>query len=224
LREPAEAEMQERDRPRFVAGLSQLAATFRTEPTEPMYEGYWRGLRDIDAEWFEAAIDMAVMKCEFMPPVTDLRKYASKAKAKAEGRIQVGMGEWVADPWKQKPRAQLPGNVAKRMAPPVPTYAECIASCQQNIDEAIGVARDADESSEGRAKRREALSAMKHWREMRVWYEKQVAAGRGGEQISLGAFAPPPAQTPSQQPPVAPEQHWSEGREVGADDLEEAPF
>jgi len=109
--------------------------------------------------------------------------------------------------------------------PPLSTYAECVESCQLNMDAAIDRARNVDRNDlRGPQTYREALDDVKHWREMRVWYEKQVKAGRGGEQISLGTFAPPAAQTSNGGPAIASQSHWSEGREAGADDLEEAPF
>jgi len=203
--------------------LGTMAALFRFDVGAAV-PAYMQGCRSLTIDEFEAACALATEKLEHMPVPAQLLKLARDARAKADGRIQIGQGEWVADPWKQRPRAQLPGNVAKRMAPPVPTYAECIGSCQQNIDEATERARNAPDTDDGRMVRREALNAMKHWREMRVWYEGQAKAGRGEERIAIGSFVPPEAQTPPQQPPVAPEPHWSEGREVGADDLEEAPF
>jgi len=202
----------DRDEGRFANALGTLAALFRFDVGASV-PGYWAGCRSLTIDDFEAACLLAAEKCEHMPVPAHLLKLARESRAKAEGRIQIGQGEWVADPWRQ-PTRQLTGNVSRNAAPPLSTYAECIESCQQNMDKAIERARCA---VDGQTKAL-ALADVRHWREMRVWYEAQVAAGRGDEQISLGGFAPPAGQTPHHTLPVQPQAHWSEGREVGADD------
>ena len=93
----------------------------------------------------------------------------------------------------------------RRTLPPLPTYSECIASCQHNIDAAIERARYA----EGAVKQ-QALDDARHWRQMRVWYEAQVAAGRGHRTIEIFGWRPSITD-------AAPQQHWTE-REPGEDD------
>lgn len=68
--------MLESDRKNFVTAIAAMAATFRQEGTEAIYEGYWVGLSDLDWPAVKLAVTRAIRECEFMPSAAELRKKA----------------------------------------------------------------------------------------------------------------------------------------------------
>jgi hypothetical protein len=68
--------MEKSQKPQFVQMILALAATFRTEATEPLYEGYWMGLGDLSLGRVKAAAVAAMHSQKFMPTVAELRELA----------------------------------------------------------------------------------------------------------------------------------------------------
>lgn len=68
--------MTPKEKPRFVQAILAMAATFRTEPSEPLYQGYWMGLSDLPLEAVEQAIATALRTSEFLPTVARIRELA----------------------------------------------------------------------------------------------------------------------------------------------------
>lgn len=66
--------MHDSDYDEFVLAIAAMAATFRQEATEAVYEGYWRGLRDLPLDAVNAAVDRSMRECRWMPPVAELRE------------------------------------------------------------------------------------------------------------------------------------------------------
>ena len=73
--------MRSGDRDRFLELISALAASFRTEATEPLLMGYWIGLQDMAIEDFERAATKAIATCRFMPVPAELRDLAGTGQA-----------------------------------------------------------------------------------------------------------------------------------------------
>ena len=60
----------------FLLAMAALAATFRQEASEAVFEGYWRGLRDLPLAAVNVAVDRAMRECKFLPTVCELRERA----------------------------------------------------------------------------------------------------------------------------------------------------
>lgn len=65
--------MKNSDRRKFATLIEALAAAFRVEPTEALFEGYWLGLRSLDIEDVEAAVVRAIESGRHMPRPAELR-------------------------------------------------------------------------------------------------------------------------------------------------------
>jgi hypothetical protein len=61
---------------RFAPMLAQLAAVFRVEVSEPLTMGYWAGLRDLELEDIERAMERALATRKHMPRPSELRELA----------------------------------------------------------------------------------------------------------------------------------------------------
>jgi hypothetical protein len=68
--------MDKQKRIEFCKTIAALAATFRQEATEALYEGYWLGLDDVPVEAVKSAVVQAMRSCRFMPSVAELRALA----------------------------------------------------------------------------------------------------------------------------------------------------
>ncbi len=69
-----------------------LAATFRTEASEAMLEGYWIGLEDIPFSAVQSSVVQAMRASKFMPNVAELREFAGDRKVSLADRAQVAWG------------------------------------------------------------------------------------------------------------------------------------
>ncbi len=68
--------MQEHDRAEFVTVIAAMAATFRQEASEAVFEGYWLGLSDLTLAAAKHAVTRAIRDCTFMPAAAELRTMA----------------------------------------------------------------------------------------------------------------------------------------------------
>ncbi len=68
--------MQEHDRAEFVTVIAAMAATFRQEASEAVFEGYWLGLSDLTLAAAKHAVTRAIRDCTFMPAAAELRTLA----------------------------------------------------------------------------------------------------------------------------------------------------
>lgn len=71
--------MRDSDRERFVAVINAVAASFGSEPTEALLEGYWLGLEDLPMERVEAAAKRAIRSQSRMPRPAELRELSGEA-------------------------------------------------------------------------------------------------------------------------------------------------
>lgn len=70
--------MTEADREEFSVVIAAVAATFRQEATEALYQGYWLGLSDLALDAVKNAAAKAIRQCRFMPTVVELRRLAGE--------------------------------------------------------------------------------------------------------------------------------------------------
>ena len=68
--------MQISEKREFLLAIEAMAVTFRQEGTEAVYEGYWRGLRDLPLAAVNVAVNRAMRECRFMPSVAEIRERA----------------------------------------------------------------------------------------------------------------------------------------------------
>jgi hypothetical protein len=68
--------MNQHDAKRFARAISAMAATFRQEATEALFEGYRLGLEGIPIDAIERAIKRAIQGSKFMPSAAELRELA----------------------------------------------------------------------------------------------------------------------------------------------------
>ncbi len=70
--------MDEHDRTEFVTAIAAMAATFRQEGSESVYEGYWMGLSDLDLETVKGAVKRGIRESRWMPTPHELRILAGE--------------------------------------------------------------------------------------------------------------------------------------------------
>ncbi len=63
---------------RFTELIAGMAATFRQEATQALYEGYRIGLGDLPIEAIEQAVARGIRGCRFMPTAAELRELAGE--------------------------------------------------------------------------------------------------------------------------------------------------
>lgn len=68
--------MTDQDRQRFGIAIAAVAATFRSEATTAMIQGYWMGLQDLPVESVEQALAASLRTSRFMPTAAELRELA----------------------------------------------------------------------------------------------------------------------------------------------------
>lgn len=61
------------DREVFHQLMMALCSTFRVDPTEALFEGYWIGMSAITIDDFRESVQWALSHCEFMPKPVELR-------------------------------------------------------------------------------------------------------------------------------------------------------
>ncbi len=66
------------DREQFATLVEALAATFRTEATEALIEGYWMALEDLQLASVQRAVSAAIRQCQHMPRGVELRQLAGE--------------------------------------------------------------------------------------------------------------------------------------------------
>lgn len=69
------------EKPKFVLAIEALAASFRAEVTEAMFEGYWLALDDLDLNAVGRAVKRAMRECKFMPSARELRELAGELRS-----------------------------------------------------------------------------------------------------------------------------------------------
>lgn len=70
--------MRETDRPAFIEAITVLATAFARELSEPLFEAYWIGLRDLTPMAVKEAVGRAINTSKFMPPPAELRELAGQ--------------------------------------------------------------------------------------------------------------------------------------------------
>lgn len=70
--------MRSEERGEFTTVISALAATFNSEPTEALFEGYWLGLRDLPITAVKRAAARAIRDMRFIPKPIELRELAGE--------------------------------------------------------------------------------------------------------------------------------------------------
>jgi len=74
--------MRETEKQRFAVLIQALGATFRTEVSAAMAEGYWLGLSDIPLSKVQQAVQLAIRESRFMPTPAELRSYVGAPRAR----------------------------------------------------------------------------------------------------------------------------------------------
>ena len=59
--------MQESDRPVFIGLMEALCATFRAEPSEALFEGYWMALDDLPIDHVRNGVAEAMRSSAHLP-------------------------------------------------------------------------------------------------------------------------------------------------------------
>ncbi len=70
--------MQSEDKKRFTSLIQALAAQFRIETSEALFEGYWMALDDLSLADVERSVRAAIRGCERMPAGSELRRLAGE--------------------------------------------------------------------------------------------------------------------------------------------------
>ena len=73
--------MQSSDRPKFLSALNSLCAAFRTEPSQPLFDGYWLALQSLPIEAVCRAVGLALGSSRRMPVPAELRELAGEEPA-----------------------------------------------------------------------------------------------------------------------------------------------
>ena len=76
--------MQDSDREQFVKLMDSLCAAFQTPPTEPLFEAYWLGLKDLPFARVAKGFTRAFTECKFIPKPVELRELAGENNAEAD--------------------------------------------------------------------------------------------------------------------------------------------
>lgn len=72
--------MNNSDRAKFVTAIEALAASFRTEVSEALLEGYWLALDDLTLAAVGLSVKRAMRECTFMPTAHELRGLSGEVR------------------------------------------------------------------------------------------------------------------------------------------------
>lgn len=70
--------MNPNDAQRFARAIAAMAASFRQEATDALFEGYRLGLEGVPVDAIERAVKRALQGCKFMPSAAELRELAGE--------------------------------------------------------------------------------------------------------------------------------------------------
>jgi hypothetical protein len=83
--------MNDSDKERFSLVIEQLCAGYGKEPTVPLLQFYWTGLRSLAFAELEFAATKAAERCRFMPTPAELRELAGASAPKPAGAALIAL-------------------------------------------------------------------------------------------------------------------------------------